>query len=896
MADTGIQKEIETALNKNFGAVFYKCALQVNSSSYASYRGKDPMSEEEYNQAIVENCKNGNIQVVGLADHGDVESSESLRKCLQANGFHVFPGFELCSSEKVHMVCLFPEEYSAVELAKILGNLDDGPVGKKKTAPSTKSTLEIAKAVFEKGGVWYAAHMTSDNGLLKLQQDGGGLAHIWQEEKCVVAGQIPAKRDELEQNHLQIVKNQNPNYKRENLVSLINAKDVAYPEDILHPAASCMIKMTKPSIEALKQAFLDGDSRIRLHDEIKDYHQSQLIAFSVTGGFLDGVQAHFSENLNALIGGRGTGKSTIIEGVRYALGLVPKSVDAKKKHDDIIKGNFANSRILLQVYSHHLGRNFKIERYHGQDYTVYDHDGNITHQEIADLFPGIEILGQNEIYDIAEERNRQLELLNRFLPIGVEQDKLILRRLAENRNKLVLAVGKKEEAEAELNQMNRLKEQQDSFRQFGLDKKFNQVDQYEKEKNRIIRRSLDDDESIAKALEGLKEAVEQDQHYLTSDATDDLINKDLIENIRKAFERFFKEAQEALKKMGEAYGQLQQLLGSNISEWEKRYETFEKELKSQIEKLPDMAGKSGSQVAKEYMNITKRLHAIQKSGISLKQQEKYVDELRKQREKYLTELQNFKHERFTDLQRAVNKLNKKHLKNRLKIEVRKTANRTELKDFLLSFPGVGKGRVEWIDLVEDLTVKAMCDLMDEGEDKLMEKFAQYGMTAGLANKLANLDLDSRLRLEELQLFPEPIIQLNVNPKQGGFPAFKQIEHLSTGQKCTAILHLLLLDNPDPLLIDQPEDNLDNAFIAEQIVADLRKFKMERQFLFSTHNANIPVFGDAEWMGVLEADEDNAYLKDENVGSIDSPDLREKVEDILEGGKRAFEIRRLKYGF
>jgi ABC-type lipoprotein export system ATPase subunit len=59
--------------------------------------------------------------------------------------------------------------------------------------------------------------------------------------------------------------------------------------------------------------------------------------------------------------------------------------------------------------------------------------------------------------------------------------------------------------------------------------------------------------------------------------------------------------------------------------------------------------------------------------------------------------------------------------------------------------------------------------------------------------------------------------------------------------------MLLLDNSDPLLMDQPEDNLDNAFIAEWIVTELRNAKSSRQFLFATHNANIPVFGDAEWM-------------------------------------------------
>ncbi|CAG1020453.1 partial putative protein, partial [Patescibacteria group bacterium] len=123
-----------------------------------------------------------------------------------------------------------------------------------------------------------------------------------------------------------------------------------------------------------------------------------------------------------------------------------------------------------------------------------------------------------------------------------------------------------------------------------------------------------------------------------------------------------------------------------------------------------------------------------------------------------------------------------------------------------------------------------------------------------------------------------------------------LNKLSTGQQCTAILHLLLLENSDPLIMDQPEDNLDNAFIAERIVAELRSEKIKRQFIFATHNANIPVFGDAEWIGVFETQENQAVMPKESQGGIDVPFIREKAADILDGGKTAFNQRKTKYGF
>jgi hypothetical protein len=130
--------------------------------------------------------------------------------------------------------------------------------------------------------------------------------------------------------------------------------------------------------------------------------------------------------------------------------------------------------------------------------------------------------------------------------------------------------------------------------------------------------------------------------------------------------------------------------------------------------------------------------------------------------------------------------------------------------------------------------------------------------------------------------------------------WKEMKDLSTGQKATAILLLLLLESDAPLIIDQPEDDLDNFFIAEGIVPKMREEKRRRQFIFSTHNANIPVLGDAELIvglsAVGEAEVGHGEIPVDCMGSIDDKSVRLNVEKIVEGGKEAFEIRRAKYGF
>ena len=117
------------------------------------------------------------------------------------------------------------------------------------------------------------------------------------------------------------------------------------------------------------------------------------------------------------------------------------------------------------------------------------------------------------------------------------------------------------------------------------------------------------------------------------------------------------------------------------------------------------------------------------------------------------------------------------------------------------------------------------------------------------------------------------------------------------------LLILLLESGAPLIVDQPEDDLDNRFITENVIPRVRKEKARRQFIFATHNANIPVLGDAELILGLtssgEAGDSNtgqATIDSKHVGSIDFSFVRQLVEEILEGGEAAFELRRRKYGF
>ncbi len=175
----------------------------------------------------------------------------------------------------------------------------------------------------------------------------------------------------------------------------------------------------------------------------------------------------------------------------------------------------------------------------------------------------------------------------------------------------------------------------------------------------------------------------------------------------------------------------------------------------------------------------------------------------------------------------------------------------------------------------------------------------YKLPPAQADRLARAPSEVVMQVEELDLPHTTQIELNVAAEDQ--PAlWQRLEDLSTGQKATAVLLLLLLESDAPLVVDQPEDDLDNRFITEGVVPKMREEKRRRQFVFATHNANIPVLGDAELIVGLtasgEAGQGRAWMPKEHMGSIDARSVRELVEEVLEGGREAFEMRRLKYGF
>jgi ABC-type cobalamin/Fe3+-siderophores transport system ATPase subunit len=152
--------------------------------------------------------------------------------------------------------------------------------------------------------------------------------------------------------------------------------------------------------------------------------------------------------------------------------------------------------------------------------------------------------------------------------------------------------------------------------------------------------------------------------------------------------------------------------------------------------------------------------------------------------------------------------------------------------------------------------------------------------------------DAWLDLSLAPLIDQPSFEYQ--SKAGTYIAFSSA---SAGQQATALLTTLLSQDGMPLLIDQPEEDLDSETV-QQIVTKIWEAKGRRQLILASHNANLVVNGDADLVlvcGYTTAGDQSAGTIRLS-GAIDQPAIRDAITKVMEGGEPAFKLRKEKYGF
>ena len=886
---------IQRALALPSGARFYRCALQVNPFEYLKRHNKPlPAADEEsYNRAIIRACLDNEIEVIGVTDHHRIDTSRRLVEAAQKRGLVVFPGFEAATKDGVHFLCLFEPGTGDNDIERALGDHGIHGTGQDSSIGDHDADELLERCQKKWRGACIAAHVAAERGLLRALK-GQSRARVWK-SSYLMAAALPGPIDGAPEDLRSILRNKDPEYLRERPVAVINANDVNCPEDLSRPEYSCLIKMSEVTIEGLRQAFLDPDSRIRLlSDPVPDLHM-ELEAIAWEGGFLDEQALHFNENLNVLIGGRGVGKSTLIESIRYVLDLEPLGPDARKSYEGILRDVLRNgTRVSLRVRSFRPSKQvFLVERIVPNPPTVRDEQGQVLPLRPRDILPRVELYGQHEISELAKSPEKQTHLLDRFLDgdPDIENRKSETRRALERSRSQWLTVREElRQIEDHLSRLPALEETLRHYQEAGLEERLKEQSLVVREE-RLLASAEGRVAPFQELLDQLRRSLPIDRAFLSAPALADLPGREILGGADDALTQLDKALQVVISQLGEAVERVLRDLATVRERWEDRKEavrqTYEKILRELQKSSVDGEG---------FLRLRRQIEDLRPRQERLRLLRRDLEEIERHRRNLMAEWEETKSSEFRRIERAAKKVSRK-LAGRVRVQVTSEGDREPLLALLGQIGGRLSETYEAIRNHPALSLRALSDALRSGSQAAQQLL---GIPPSQAERLASAPLPLILQIEELDLQPTAKIELNI-AAEGQSETWQHLESLSTGQKATAILLLLLLESDAPLIVDQPEDDLDNRFITEVVVPKMREEKRRRQFIFSSHNANIPVLGDAELIVGLRAAGEaatrgQAEIPREHLGSIDARPVRELVEEILEGGEKAFELRRLKYGF
>lgn len=865
----------------------------MNPFAYVKRHGKTTSFTDEaaYNQAIVEACLSEGIEVIGLTDHHDAGTSVSLGKAARDAGIHVFPGFEVESSEGVHFLCLFDEETEPETLDRYIGALGVFTRGTEQI--SDKDACSLLKLARDRGGACVAAHADLDKGLLRTLA-GKARVRVWTDPSLRAAA-VSRPLDELGETHRRIIRNLDPEYRRDHPVGVIHASDVSDPSHLSKPTSSCWVKMSHVSVDGLNQAFLDPESRVRLYVDPKPAPHTEFVALAWQAGFLDDLRLHLNENLNVLIGGRGAGKSTVLESLRYVLGLEPKGTQAKTQHESIVRRVLrSGTKISLLVRTHQPSTALHlIERTVPNPPVVRDEHGETVRLLPEDLVKGTEIFGQHEISELANDPERLTLLLERF----VDHDDVLLRRkktltdeLEESRRRLLQIHQKEERTREQLDALPALEATINRYREAGLEERLRERSLLVREE-RILESAGDRVRPLEAALAELRGGLPLDRAIVSEATLSELPNRESLRGLDGILERLSDRAADLAAELEKAIAEARTSIEDVRRRWseertaaDERYEEILRELqRDQVD-------------GEEFIRLRSQIERLRPLREQLDALEKDRNSELQRRRDLVTEWEDVLAEEFRRLERAAKRVSKE-LETRLRVRVFQGRNRQDLLALIDEYVAGRRAELRRaLEEVEHLSLRELAEACRAGARAVMQR---YRVTEDQARRLAEAPRELFFRMEELALPAKTMIELNVGP-EGEEPVWQPLDALSTGQKATALLLLLLTESDAPLVIDQPEDDLDNRFIVDRVVKRMKEEKRRRQFIFATHNANIPVLGDAELIVGLTTTGDpgmvQATVLDDHLGSIDEKSVRHLVEDVLEGGREAFMLRQLKYDF
>jgi DNA repair ATPase RecN len=622
-------------------------------------------------------------------------------------------------------------------------------------------------------------------------------------------------------------------------------------------------------------------------------------SLKTSAGYLKNAPIEFSDGLNCIIGARGTCKSTIVETIRFAFDCDPDKVN-RLLHGEaggsataeapssagLIGATLKDGLARCEIVQHDGTGDSHLSVERDVDSVPRVYREGIKELSDASLLHSIEIYSQGDLQRIAECDDLRLELIDRPNKVAVAN----LRQERDTHTKRLRDLGK----------MIRVKRQEIEARQselHGLD---------------AMRTQLDEVRSGRPSLS--KELDEEHQGYLR--------RKTLIEHFQLLLQRrravldglratlgegtpgargLDKEAVEASISDGQAL--IDGLMGFDalLSKLRSDLDAADRENLDSL--LPAVTQTIEGKNAK-YYKLRQEQQAVNESlkkEETLKKQVTYLEKLQADLDRLLGEMGKLVEERKV-CRRRIQHLNDQIYQLRLQqveqingchgdvilLTLEQGAQSSHYAAVLSELLQGSRLRNQ-DDVTRDLTEKTrpsdLVDIVESGDSQRLASL--LGRDLGQMARLVSFLMD-HAKLYELEGAPFED-KLEITFYDGEVP--KPVNQLSRGQMATALLPLILRPAEYPLVFDQPEDDLDNRFIFMTLVERIRQLKVDRQLIFVTHNANIPVLGDADKIIVMQM-ENPTSARPPITGSVD--EAKAHILTLLEGGADAFKKRHLRY--
>ncbi len=441
------------------GAHWIRAALQVNPYSYEGHNApKNHFPDEAaYNTALLDECDKLGITLIAITDHWCVDSAAGLVEAAAARGVVALPGFEANSSEGIHILVLFEANTPFATVNAAIGRCDADPGCDNGTVGAPYAT--IMERMTAAGALPIPAHSNTSPAGLLTTRSGQPLAAMIQHEDLHAIGISPAAEAAKDQ---QAVVGGTGIFERIHPLAVIHADDVMGPRQLGSPGASSWFKVSAPSLESLKLAVRTPQTRVSLDDPVAKPRPT-IKSVAWVGGYLDGISIPVSADLTSLIGGRGAGKSTVIESIRYALDIKPISKQMAKDHQSMVD-HVLNAGTIVRVEVESVSptvQRFVIEREVPHPPVVLNASGDRTKQAPTDAIGPVEVFGQHELAELASDSGGIAALVRRFDGSDGEDPEFATLRVAlrENREDLKRAEDTKSTLEADLERAHRLQEQ-----------------------------------------------------------------------------------------------------------------------------------------------------------------------------------------------------------------------------------------------------------------------------------------------------------------------------------------------------------------------------------------------------------------------------------------------------